>query len=460
MSNEIMPLAMGSEVEYGIRAHKDRKRDNVVHTDLTKNLNVAHVKQFLQNGGRLYKDFGDHPEYASPECTTLEELVTHELAGETLVHQSCRDNADILSIHKRSIAPKMENDFHDFRTSGSHENYETSLKFSEPVIQTLAAHFATRTAFTGAGWYKNGKLMIGQKVHHIEHTSGIGSIGNKALVSTRNEPHVDPALQENMRRLHVTSGDANISPWAIRMKFGTTALLVRMLEAKHSFEDLYLKNPVEAAQFIGSDPRNMGQPLELANGKKMSALDIQEALAERVCYFTQTSRAPRELQEVSHEWVELSQALRRYQREGDVSPLMRNLDWFSKREIVERTRERKPALTNTQIMQIDASYDRISDGLGLRLRKKDRFAYYPGETKTERACKIPPRSRAQLRGAFVLHAYEQYGADDETWSADWASISKPDKKVSLGKVETHYTDKKISEWIASLNLDEMLEQAS
>lgn len=458
MSNEIMPLAMGSEVEYGIRISKDHEENlSVIHNDLTKNLNVAHIKQFLQNGGRLYKDTGEHPEYASPECTTLEELVTHELAGEKLVHQSCRDNVGILSIHKRSIAPSMEN---DFRTSGSHENYETSLELSESVKQTLATHFATRTIFTGAGWYKNGKLMIGQKVCSIDRTSGETSISANPLVNTRDKPYVDRALQENMGRLHITSGDANISPWAIRMKFGTTALLIRMLEAGHDFEDLHLDKPVEAARFIGGYPQNMNKPLKLVNGKKMSALDIQEALAEQACHFIQTSQTPRELQEVSHEWVEPPQALRHYQREGDVSPVIRNLDWFSKQEIVKRTRERKPALTNSQIMQIDASYDKIPDGFGLIWRKNGRFAYYPGETETERACKISPRSRAQLRGAFVLHAYEQHGADNETWSASWESVNKPDKKVSLGKVETHYTDKKISEWIASLNLDEMLEQAS
>jgi proteasome accessory factor A len=40
---------------------------------------------FLENGARLYLDVGSHPEYATPECDSVLELVTHDKAGERIL---------------------------------------------------------------------------------------------------------------------------------------------------------------------------------------------------------------------------------------------------------------------------------------------------------------------------------------------------------------------------------------
>src|SRR5918996_5812940 len=42
---------------------------------------------FLTNGSRLYLDVGSHPEYATPECDSILDLVTHDKAGERIVEQ-------------------------------------------------------------------------------------------------------------------------------------------------------------------------------------------------------------------------------------------------------------------------------------------------------------------------------------------------------------------------------------
>jgi proteasome accessory factor A len=39
---------------------------------------------FLENGARLYLDVGSHPEYATPECDAIDELVAHDKAGERI----------------------------------------------------------------------------------------------------------------------------------------------------------------------------------------------------------------------------------------------------------------------------------------------------------------------------------------------------------------------------------------
>ena len=40
---------------------------------------------FLENGARLYLDVGSHPEYATPECDDIAELVAHDKAGEWIL---------------------------------------------------------------------------------------------------------------------------------------------------------------------------------------------------------------------------------------------------------------------------------------------------------------------------------------------------------------------------------------
>src|SRR3569832_72483 len=40
---------------------------------------------FQRNGARLYLDVGSHPEYATPECDDVRQLVVHDKAGERIL---------------------------------------------------------------------------------------------------------------------------------------------------------------------------------------------------------------------------------------------------------------------------------------------------------------------------------------------------------------------------------------
>ena len=40
---------------------------------------------FFENGARLYLDVGSHPEYATPECDSISDLVAHDKAGERIL---------------------------------------------------------------------------------------------------------------------------------------------------------------------------------------------------------------------------------------------------------------------------------------------------------------------------------------------------------------------------------------
>jgi len=55
---------------------------------------------FLTNGARFYQDTGCHPEYSTPECDDLIDLIIHDKAGERIL-ESRRAYFRKLPPHRR-----------------------------------------------------------------------------------------------------------------------------------------------------------------------------------------------------------------------------------------------------------------------------------------------------------------------------------------------------------------------
>ena len=83
---------------------------------------------FLQNGARLYLDVGSHPEYATPECDSLYDLVVHDKAGERILESL------VGSAEQRLAEESIRGTIYLFKNNtdsagnsyGCHENYLTS----------------------------------------------------------------------------------------------------------------------------------------------------------------------------------------------------------------------------------------------------------------------------------------------------------------------------------------------
>ena len=43
---------------------------------------------FLPNGARVYQDTGSHPEYSTPECDQVRDVVIHDKAGERILSRA------------------------------------------------------------------------------------------------------------------------------------------------------------------------------------------------------------------------------------------------------------------------------------------------------------------------------------------------------------------------------------
>ena len=80
---------------------------------------------FLENGARLYLDVGSHPEYATPECDSIVDLVTHDKAGERIL-ESLLASAE-QRLHEEGIAGQIylfkNNTDSAGNSYGCHENY-------------------------------------------------------------------------------------------------------------------------------------------------------------------------------------------------------------------------------------------------------------------------------------------------------------------------------------------------
>src|SRR5919198_3174499 len=123
----------GLENEYGLTCTLNGQRrlspDNVARYLFEKVIPGArNANVFLENGARLYLDTGFHPEYATPECDDITDLVAHDKAGERILE-------GLLAAAERRLHDEgISGDIYLFKNNtdsagnsyGWHENYLVS----------------------------------------------------------------------------------------------------------------------------------------------------------------------------------------------------------------------------------------------------------------------------------------------------------------------------------------------
>ena len=142
----------GLENEYGLTCTLNGQRrlspDNVARYLFEKVIPGArNANVFLENGARLYLDTGFHPEYATPECDDITDLVIHDKAGERIVedllHQAeKRLREDGISGHILLFKNNTDSAGNSY---GCHENYLVSRDVSfQRLAEGLIPFFVTR----------------------------------------------------------------------------------------------------------------------------------------------------------------------------------------------------------------------------------------------------------------------------------------------------------------------------
>src|SRR6202045_4058962 len=231
---------------------------------------------FLLNGGRLYLDMG-HLEYSSPECISLRDLVSFDIAGDLMLNRALSE----MDVEDQVAFLKNNVDHHTGATFGCHENYlmRREAQFTPEVLASLLAFLATRQIFSGAGRVGQANplafdfelpdrpghvnFQISQRADHIVNDIYQWVQFNRAIINARDEPLAD---YRKYRRLHLLIGDSNMSPFATALKVGTTVCVLTLLEENLLPRNLVLTDAVQSTRDISRDSTGRWI-VDLENGK-------------------------------------------------------------------------------------------------------------------------------------------------------------------------------------------------
>jgi proteasome accessory factor PafA2 len=406
----------------GFRAKEllqDTDESAYYEVDKNRALSFVEIKSdlVLSNGARFYNDHA-HPEYSTPECTTLREIVSQDKAGERILAECARRRSGHLRDGQQILLYKNNTDFigHSY---GCHDNYLMRREVPwDKIVAGALPFLITRQIFAGAGKMgveaesstnQPGVFQISQRADFFSVLVSIDTMNRRPLINTRDEPHADT---RKYRRFHVIIGDSNMNEWATAMKIGTTALVLGLIE-RGKAPPLEIAQPVDAAKSISRD-QNYDWIVELRDGRKISALDIQRlylAAAEKVF----ADEADAEMRLVLKEWRGVLDDLER-----DVALCRDRIDWVAKKFLLNALREEeKLAWSDPWLQAIDLEYHNLDldSGLYYELARQGSVRRMVSEDDIRTAIFGPPETtRAFFRGRAVARF------NDEVESIQWDEI--------------------------------------
>jgi len=373
---------------------KDEVYERLSRTPPPKTPQEDHVDRVLINGARFYHDHG-HPEYSTPECISLKDLVAHDRAGEMIVWDCA------LSYRERTgravAVYKNNTDYHGM-SYGCHENYllRRDLPF-EQLVSGLLPFLVTRIIYAGAGKVgaeveTEGKVsyQLSQRAEFFDKILSIDTLHCRPLINTRDEPHADPRM---WRRLHIICGDANLSEYATALKVGTTALVLDLLEAGRQ-PPIKIKDPIEAIRRLSHDSRRW--TIELEDRRTISAVEVQRLYLRGAQRF---SGRDEETDWLLREWEAVLDDL-----ESDPLLTADRLDWTAKLALLRSFSESEGIDWHEDLdllRSLELEYHSLDPSLGLfrGLEAEGAVRRITSEAEVERAMREPPHgTRAALRG--------------------------------------------------------------
>lgn len=407
---------------------------------------------FLRNGARLYLDVGSHPEYATAECDNVIDLVTQDRAGERILEGLMVD------AQERLAQDGIEGDIYLFKNNtdsagnsyGCHENYlvRRDGEFAR-LADVLIPFLVTRQLICGAGKVQQTPrgpvFSLSQRADHIWEGVSSATTRSRPIINTRDEPHADAELY---RRLHVIVGDSNMSETTTLLKVASTDLVLRMIEAGVAMRDMSLDNSIRAIREISQDMTGR-RSIRLANGREMSALDIQAEFLTKAAEFVDR----RELHTpVIDRVLDLWERTLKAVDSEDYSGVEREIDWMIKYRMLDRYRsQRDITWSDPRIAQLDLAYHDIRRDRGVfyLLEARGAVARVTNDLDVFRAKSVPPQTtRAKLRGDFIARAQELH----RDFTVDWVHLKLNDhtQRTVLCKDPFRSEDERVQRLIESM----------
>jgi proteasome accessory factor A len=377
---------------------------------------------FLMNGARFYQDTGCHPEYATPECDNLLDLVVHDKAGERLL-EACLPVAE-----KRLREEGLEGNIYIFKnntdsmgnTYGCHENYlmRRDLDFWK-VTEQLIPFFVTRQVFAGAGKVLkvSGKahFFLSQRAQHIHEKTSSSTTSSRSIINTRDEPHADA---EKYRRLHIIVGDSNMSECATYLKVGTTNLILSMIEDGYFVSGVELEDPVRAIREISRDTL-LKRRVKMEDGRELTGIEIQRIYLDRLDeYITKMGLdEDPEILDIVDQWADVLDKM-----EEDPMQLSGQVDWVTKKEVMLSYMGKKGCgWDDPRVSMMDLQYHDVkrTRGLYYLLDQQEVIQKVVTEEDIQKAMSTPPQTtRAKVRGDFIKFAKDR----NRSYTVDWTYL--------------------------------------
>ena len=316
------------------------------------------------------------------------------------------------------------------------------------LADILIPFLVTRQVICGAGKVlqtpRGAVYCVSQRAEHIWESVSSATTRSRPIINTRDEPHADA---ERFRRLHVIVGDSNMSETTTLLKVGSTDLVLRMIEAGAMMRDLTLDNAIRAIREVSHDMTGRSR-IRLANGRELSALDIQYEYLNRAKDFTDKHGADAVSKRVLDMWERALSAI----ETGNLDMIAREIDWVTKYQLIERYRARHDLpLSSPRVAQLDLAYHDVHRGRGLYylLQRAGAVERAARDIDIFEAKSVPPQTtRAKLRGEFIRRAQEKR----RDFTVDWVHLKLNDQaqRTVLCKDPFRSVDERVEKLIAGM----------
>ncbi len=387
---------------------QDKEEDEFAKVDAHRPFSFHEMKSdlVLPNGARFYNDH-THPEYSTPECRTLRDLLAHDRAGERVVQRAAeRRNRTLGGPHVQVY--KNNSDFHG-HSYGCHDNYLISRSIPFPsLVEGMIPFLISRQVIAGAGkvgveaqesGFVPGSYQLSQRADFMETDLSVDTMHNRPILNTRDEPHADP---KKYRRLHLIIGDANMCEYATALKIGTTQLVLELISCNRA-PKIEIDQPVVAVKQISRDS-DLKAVVRQKNGHTLTGVEIQEQYC--VAAEAQFAGSDPDTDWILREWRQTLMLLT-----ADRAQLVGKLDWVTKLWLLETfMREERIGWDDPWLASLDLEYHNVNAerGLYLGLEAEGKAWRLTTEADIEQALSAGPSdTRGGLRGLCVRRFPDQ-----------------------------------------------------
>ena len=411
---------------------------------------------YLPNGGRIYLDVGSHPEYATAECSDPLELLAQDRAGEELFTDfAARANAGLAEEGLAGVIHLFKNNVDSAGNSfGCHENYLVRRRRDfRATSDSLVSFFVTRQVLTGAGHVRRradgtSGWAFSVRSDLVWDAMSSATTRSRPIINTRDEPHADA---EQYRRMHIIAGDSNIAQATTLLKVAMTALVLDLVEDGVGLSDLQLAEPTRAVRAISHDISGTA-PVELATGRHVTAVDLQEEYLARVLANVERNGGAGALTEGYRIGLDLWERGVRALRRGDLDDVATELDWVAKTRLVERYRERAGAgLDDPRVARLLLAYHDVTTpgALARKMEAGGLLRELVTVEEARQAAQTPPQTtRAKLRGEFLAKAHRLR----RDVAVDWVAMKIDDATTRTVMLKDPFAtqDDRVDELMAAL----------